>query len=622
LWIEVPARRGFVKSLSADAFASSLRFRFMRTTLAGVSLLLSITSASAAGLILADHGRSQFTIVTALNASATVKHATQELADDLKQISGATLPVMSRIPPGPAIFVGASPFLPSGFQKGRLDTLADEAFVVRTDRTNVYLAGHDDRGTLYSVYSFLEDHLGARWYAADATVLPPQDVVRIPDLDQTQAPAFSYRDTDEAMVFGKAQWDAHLKLNGVSVPDQAELGGINRLFNGAENFYGLVPPNRYFTNHPEYYSLLDGKRKSSPDSQLCLTSPGVFKVVVDALVAEAKANPKELTLGLSPNDAEHGNCQCDACLAADAKFGSPAGTLLDFVNRVAAAVQAALPDRKIWVETLAYQYTQKAPAPGTIAPARNVLVCLAPIYACDGHPLASDPQNKTSNEALLAWKKVAPGHLLIWHYGVNFAHFLQPYPNWDELGADMAYYRDNGVSGMFCEGDYQGNCDLQAMHTWVMAHLFWNPRQDVWALVRDFSDGYYGKAGADIYAYLRLFHDRLQQPNVHLHLYDPPTSPLFSAELLTSAGDLFDHAEAVAETPEIRSRVQEARMGIRYIELASHVPDKSATAAERDAFRARLDPFIADIGRFKIASLSEGHNADEWIKKMKAAASP
>jgi hypothetical protein len=303
-----------------------------RFILAGVFLLLSITSASASGLVLADHGQSQYTIVTALDASATVKHAAQELADDLKQISGAVLPVMSRNPPGPAIFVGASPFLPSGFQIGRLDTLAEEAFVVRTDRSNLYLAGHDDRGTLYAVYSFLEDHLGARWYAPDATLLPPQDVLRVPDLDETQAPAFSYRDTDEAMVSGKGQWDVHLKLNGVSVPDQSELGGINWLFNGTENFCGLVPPNRYFADHPEYYSLLGGRRKSSPDSQLCLTSPGVFKVVVDALVAEAKANPKMLTLGLSPNDAEDGNCKCDACQAADAKFGSAAGTLLDFVT--------------------------------------------------------------------------------------------------------------------------------------------------------------------------------------------------------------------------------------------------------------------------------------------------
>ena len=593
---------------------------FVRLFLAGVSLFLSIASSSGAGLILADHGSSRYAIVIAPDASATVKHAAQELADDLKQISGAALPVISRKPRGPAIFVGASPFLPRAFRTVRLDNLPEEAFVVCTDRRDLFVAGHEDRGTLYAVYSFLEEHLGARWYAPDDTVLPSQDLVRIADLNEIQAPAFSYRDTDEAIVFGNGQWDAHLKLNGVSVPDQADLGGINRLFNGAENFYNLVPPDRYFADHPDYYSLVGGIRKSSWDSQLCLSSPGVFKLVVDALVAEAKADPKVLTLGLSPNDAEHGNCECDACRAADAKFGSPAGTLLDFVNKVATAVQAALPDRKIWVETLAYQYTEKAPAPGTIAPANNVRGCLAPIYACDGHPLASDPQNKTSNEALIAWNKVAPGHVQVWHDVVSFAHYVQPYPDWDELGADMAYYRDTGVSGMFCEGDTAGNCDLQAMHTWVMAHLFWNPRQDVWALVRDFSDGYYGKAGADIYAYLRLFHDRLQQPNVHLHLYDPPTSPLFSAELLKSASDLFDHAEAVAETREVKSRVQEARMGIRYIDLANRVPSNNATTAERDAFRARLDPFIADIGRFKIASLSEGHNADEWIKSMKAAA--
>ena len=608
------------KILAAHRHIFSVNALVIRLLLSGVSLFLSINSTSASGLVLANDNRSSYSIVIAPDASPTVKHAAQELADDLKQISGATLQVLNEKPSGPAIFVGASPFLPSSFRKVRLDTFAEESFVVRTDRRNLYLAGHGDRGTLYAVYSLLEDHLGVRWYAPDATVLPPQNMVRVSDLNETHSPAFSYRDTDESIVFGNAQWDAHLMLNGVSVPDQSDLGGINRLFNGAENFYELVPPSRYFADHPDYYSLVDGKRKCSSDSQLCLSNPGVFKVVVDALVAEAKANPKELTLGLSPNDAPDGSCECDACRAANARFGSPAGTLLDFVNKVAAAVQAALPDRKIWVETLAYQYTEKAPTPGTIAPAGNVLVCLAPIYACDGHPLASDPQNEKSNEALITWNKVAPGHLQIWHYVTNFAHYLQPYPDWDELGADMAYYRANGVSGMFCEGDYQGNCELQTMRTWVMAHLFWNPRQDVWVLVRDFCDGYYGKAGTDIYAYLRLFHDRLQQPGVHLHLYDPPTSELFSAEVLKQANDLFDHAEATAESPEVKSRVQEARMGIRYIMLASHLPGKNATDAEREAFRDRLVPFIADLGRFKIASLSEGHNADEWIKQMEAAA--
>ena len=617
-----PVRRGQLVAGKDTAHLRAPRDfrRVFRLLLAGLALPWIVTSAAAAELVVADQGHSRYSIVIAPNASPTVKHAAQELADDLRQMSGATLPIVNAAPSGRAIFVGASPFLPASFQKVRLDTLPGEAFVVRTDRHNLYLAGRDDRGTLYAVYALLEAHLGVRWYAPDATAIPTQKTVKLPQLNETQFAAFSYRDTDEAMVFVNAPWDAHLRLNGVSVPAQADLGGINRLFNGAENFYALVPPDRYFADHPEYYSLVEGKRKSSPDSQLCLSNPDVLKVVVAALVAEAKANPNELTLGLSPNDARDGNCQCEACRAADAKFGSPAGTLLDFVNRVAAAVQAAMPERKLWVETLAYQYTEQAPTPGTIAPAENVLVCLAPIYACDGHSLDSDPQNRKSNEALLAWNKVAPGHLHIWHYVTNFAHYLQPYPDWDELGDDMAYYRANGVSGMFCEGDVQGHCELETLRTWVMAHLFWNPHQDVWVLVRDFCDGYYGKAGGDIYDYLRLFHDRLQQPDVHLHLYDPPTSPLFSAEVLQSAGRLLDHAEAVADTPELKRRVQEVRLGIRYIELASHVPGKNATAADRAAFRARLEPFISDLGRFKIASLSEGHTTDEWIQQMRAAA--
>jgi hypothetical protein len=237
---------------------------------AAIILFLSVSSANADWSVLADHGHSKYTIVIAPDAGAAIKHAAQELADDLRQISGATLPVVNHAPRGPAIFVGASPFLPSGFRKARLDILPEEAFVVRTDRRNIYLAGHDDRGTLYAVYSFLEDQLGARWYAPDATRMPAQDTVRVPDLNETHTPGFTYRNTDEVIVSKNAEWDAHLKLNGVSVPDQAELGGVNHLFNGAENFYGLIPPDRYFADHPEYFSLIAGKRKSSQDSQLCL----------------------------------------------------------------------------------------------------------------------------------------------------------------------------------------------------------------------------------------------------------------------------------------------------------------------------------------------------------------
>lgn len=576
-----------------------------------VGWMLLALPAAQASILLVNGGHSSNTIMVDPQASPAVKGAAQELSDDLKAISGATIPVSTESPRGHAIFVQT--LNPAVAQP-------DETFWMRTSHGNVYLIGNSPRGTLYAVYTFLENYLGVRWYAPDATVLPPQPTIQIPDLNVQQSPAFSYRDTDEHLVFQSAAWDAHVKLNGTSVPDDPAYGGINRLFNGAENFYALVPPGKYFADHPEYFSLIGGKRSAQGDSQLCLTNPDVLRIVTDALVAEAKQNPKELTLGLSPNDAPDGSCQCDACRASDALYGAPSGTLLHFVNQVAAGVQAALPGRKIWVETLAYQYTERAPNAGSIHPADNVLVCLAPIYACDGHPLATDPENAKSNTALKAWSVVAPDHLQIWHYVTNFAHYLQPYPDWDELGADMPYYKANGVSGMFCEGDYNSNGELMPMRTWVLGHLMWNPHQEVWPLVKDFCDGYYGAAGTDIYQYLRLFHDDLQKPGVHLHLYDAPTAGYLNAETLGAANRLLDHAEAAVPTDPLKSRVEEVRLGLRGVELERSVPTGATTPADRTLFRDRLARFVDDLHRFKVDYISEGRPAAAWIADMQKAA--
>src|SRR6185312_14344030 len=159
------------------------------------------------------------------------------------------------------------------------------------------------------------------------------------------------------------------------------------------------------------------------------------------------------------------------------------------------------------------------------------------------------------------------------------------------------------------------NGELMAMRTWVMAHLFWDTKQDVWALVKDFCDGYYGPAGADVYSYLRLFHDRLQQPGVHLHLYDAPTANYMPPELLKSADALFDHAEQVAAGP-YKDRVQEARMGIRYVELMREKPSAASTPEQKATFHTHLDQFVQDLHRFHVTYTSEGGPADNWIAAM------
>ncbi len=558
--------------------------------------------AAGAGLTLARHGQTRYTIVMAPNASATVQHAAHELSADLQTISTAQFTVASAPPAGPAIYVGPGTALHKAFPKLRLRALPAEGFFIRTSGKNVALVGRDDRGTLYAVYTFLEEHLGVRWYSPHDTVIPHRAVVRIPALRERQVPAFAYRDTYEYLSSWHPQWEAHLRLDGVTGMDVPFLGGINGMSNPAENFYDLVPPSKYFTQHPDYYSLINGKRSDSyvPPSQLSLVNPDVFRIVTAALVAEAKANPHLLVLGLGPNDSPDGNSQGERSRASDAHFGAPSGTLLHFVNNVAAAIQRRFPHRKIWVETIAYHYTEKPPLPGTIKVGPHVLVMFAPIEM-DFATGITAPQNRTELRHLLGWEKVASGHLQVWDYVADFSNFLQPFPDWDELGADMEFYHQHGVTGMFCQGDIRSKIgDMEAMRTWVMAHLMWNPRQSVWRLVGEFSDGYYGPAGKYIYRYLRMLRDQFRRPDMRLGLFDRrfpmAKQPYLTPKVLKKASRFFQEAEsAVRFDAAYLRRVREAYSGVRYVWLMQNVPSTKSTAAERAAFLHRLGRFVRDI---------------------------
>ena len=71
-----------------------------------------------------------------------------------------------------------------------------------------------------------------------------------------------------------------------------------------------------------------------------------------------KERPETTIVSISQND--WGNwCECPECRALDEREGSHAGSVLAFVNQVAEAIEKDCPD--VAIETLAYQYTQKAP---------------------------------------------------------------------------------------------------------------------------------------------------------------------------------------------------------------------------------------------------------------------
>ncbi|MDR3707235.1 MAG: DUF4838 domain-containing protein [Capsulimonadaceae bacterium] len=590
-----------------------------RLVLAFVCLPLAVSFSNAKPLVIVSNHASPYVIEIAPGASPAIRAAADELADVIEQSTGVRLPVAPDAGGRPALRVGETKMFTGDVVAPRPENYRLEEISIFPHNRDIQIGNDADRSALYSVHRFLELSVGARWYAPDEIVIPRREMLSAPENAVSEMPAFTYRDTDIFEAMRSPSFDAHLRLNGVSCPDLRAFGGANRDFAGDENFHELLPPSKYFAEHPEYFSLIDGKRRGDGSAQLCLTNPDVFQIIVDKLVARAQADPALTTLPLSPNDAVGGACQCPGCKASDEILGGPAGTELAFVNRVAAAVDKALPQRHLKVMTLAYQYLEAAP--DTVRPADNVLICFCPIYACVGHGLQEDATatNVRARKNLEAWNAITkPGNLYIWHYAANFRSYLQPVPDWNELSADIKYYRNLGVGGIFVEGDYQSIGEMNALRTWLLGKLLWNPGQPVWPLIEEFCAAYYGAAGPDIVAYLHALAAPLATPGVHLRIYQSAREGVLTDDALRNADAALTRAEAHAVDDKTRRRVALVRLSLREVDIERSVPGKKASDAEKTAYREKLAAFIGDAKKDGIARLREGASTDQYAAQMLA----
>ena len=131
-------------------------------------MVSEMTFQSKASLEIVKDGESNYMIVLGRDASPSEIHAASELQRFLFEISGCRLRIATEDEPtaGKMILVGVSERLKGLGQSLELSSLGDEGFVMRTVGPHLVLAGGRLRGTLYAVYTFLEERLGSRWYTS------------------------------------------------------------------------------------------------------------------------------------------------------------------------------------------------------------------------------------------------------------------------------------------------------------------------------------------------------------------------------------------------------------------------------------------------------------------------
>ncbi len=526
---------------------------------AAILIVLPALAASCGGRpetpALVERGRSDYRIVVPAAASEGELRAADWVRTSIAAISGADLPVIRDDAPAAdhEIVIGRGSRLagPAADAGASLDGLGKDGFIVKTVGSRLIIAGGGDPGTLRGTASFLEDPLGCRKLGKDVLIRPKRSRIPLPALDRREVPAFDLRE----ILMPDAFDDDYAAWHGIA--NRGARDGDWGLF--VHTFKILVPPEKHFRAHPEYFTEQGGIRV--PDAQLCLTNPEVFKIVVAELRERMKAKPEARYWSVSQNDT-FGPCQCPACRAMDARYGGPSGTILAFVNRVA----REFPDKII--STLAYQYSRQAPT--GIEPEPNVNIMLCTIECNRSRPIETDPASASFVKDIRDWTRLTR-NIFLWDYVVQFRNYLDPFPNLRVLQPNLRFFKANGIRMMFEQGSSSTRSEFHELRTYLLARLLRDPDADVEALTRDFLKGFYGPAAPFIGEYIKLLHDAQDAAGGDLGIYGFPWDGFRSylaPTLLRKYEELFARAEkAVAKRPEYRDRVAFARLPLDFAVL-------------------------------------------------------
>ena len=292
-----------------------------RICMLAVILAKFACSSEAADLAALD----DWNIVVAENAIPSEHYAGEEFQQFFERATGEKLPSVSKISRTDRhIFIGPGADMRDSSVGFKTDEMGNEdlRIVIRDD--NIAIAGGRPRGTLYGVYTFLEDYLGVRFLTAKFTHVPkvisPHTVGPV---DRSYHPPFSYRFYQKSEVIENPVFAVRRRQNtaGKNVPAERHMG--ERL--GGEVIGGVYLHNNFqfggasFKEHPEYWCLYQGKRQPL---QPCLSHPFVRRTVVENVKKQLQHYRHGDTIPLAQNDAP-GACQCPRCAMIQREGDAP-----------------------------------------------------------------------------------------------------------------------------------------------------------------------------------------------------------------------------------------------------------------------------------------------------------
>lgn len=546
-----------------------------------VTMVTATLAAAHADLELVREGRPLAEIVVGDQPSPAAEGAAAELQSLLKRISGAELPIVAR-PAGEgrvAVIIGqaaAQAFAPEvRVPSGLSSDFSDEGYVVATGPGRLVLAGNETEpyeGTWYAVYDLLGS-LGCRWYfpGTFGEVLPALSTVSIPAQRRLVKPDLRVRDTwysghlavtpEQQAEF--AAWKRRNRMTRTGVWGHCADPNSRFLQNPVDDStYRLLPKEKYWDTHPEYYALLPGGQRN--ERFLCMSNPGALQAAADTVCEYFATYPDNHTFAFSPPD-EPVLCHCPDCARAmnqgfDGEgWGDVSDPYFRFVFALADKVRERYPDR--WITSMAY-YNRCRPPQGVTGKHPNVLIQLASIQQCSLHSYQQGGcwTRRQFGEMLRQWADLTAGQVFYEYDPHDWTHLQRPTWGSQREAEDLRLLKRLGGWGFSDEG--QMAWMSTGLNYYVRARLAWDVQQDPESMISDFCQRFFGSAARPMQRYYTAIESAIRTTRAHSGGFPgrDDWQVILPRPLLDQCQRWLNEAAGLAGADPYRARVQAFRV--------------------------------------------------------------
>lgn len=578
-----------------------------------------------------ENGRVMCGIIMPENATPREEFAASELIRYIKKISSAELEITDRYEN--KIIIGEpdkNPYARELLTQEQFEALVPgpEGFMIYAKGNHLLLAGSSknanemERGTVYSIYAFLERFLGCSLSAFSKAgveageYVPEQKTIEIGDINYAKAAAdVSYRtavvqydawagNPNHELNIPFLDWLCKNRYNRIltwtSIYEAYKKNGmleeaINRglLFSvghhEANNLFLPQGGNEYFSEkyyetHPEFYKLQsDGTRYFMKPGDfegqfiLCMRNRECIETYARNVITWLDQNPQVDIVTLWPNDGTNEACCCPEC----SKY-SKAANYTYFVDEVSKLVSVKKPDVKI--DLISYKdaiFCESETISPTVVVDGSTWHRVAWLRTI-GKPDGSCLKDNVYEDALLSWKKAGAQVVYYDYFMGNYGAMQRWMPMADEMQAICKRFMEKDILGL--------GTQIEVFNVWNNIFNFYTYGRTAYDTELSLEDNLnefckiFGKAAPIIKEIIQMGETLIDGQQIHE-----------AGEYLIQNIDkekvyaLYEEALKVAETKLTRNNVRLMRMVFRYsdLEVTSekldvNVPHPFSKAADKE----------------------------------------